>query len=46
MDDIKVLKLSKEDTKKILKALKNPPKANKKLREAFKDYKENVKSDV
>lgn len=46
MDNIKVLKLSKQDSKEFIKALKNPPKANKNLRKAFKDYKKNVKSDV
>lgn len=38
----KILKLSVEDSKAFVDAILNPPKPNKKLREAYKQYKREV----
>lgn len=42
--EYQILKLTREDSVAFVNALKNPPKANKELKSAFKDYKKKVSS--
>lgn len=42
--DHEIMKLSVEDSADFVYAIANPPKPNKKLREALKDYKKHVRS--
>jgi uncharacterized protein (DUF1778 family) len=40
------LKLNKEDSLALLQDIKNPERANKNLRDAFKDYQQSVSSNI